>query len=225
MEDISPTIFSRLYIIILIALWAYFFIYSYRHKIMFPWGFSFVIVGYLVFGIGYRFYNKQVMVFSINLSLAVSLIGMLWNINNIREQFYIRNIGGLLRFVGTGLISGLLFGFFMITTQGTKYIQVGSQYTITALIASGIQASIAEEFLIRGYFLSYLRKYEFNQFFAIVFQALMFTFSHIPRYSGNWMAVFIIFLFGVTAGYLTWKSNNLISAFVLHIVANLMAVI
>jgi membrane protease YdiL (CAAX protease family) len=50
-------------------------------------------------------------------------------------------------------------------------------------------------------------------------------FLHVPRYSGDWMAIFAVFLVGITAGYLTWKSNNLFPAFVLHSVTNLMVVI
>lgn len=225
MSNSLLTSFSWSYTIILITLWVCFFIYSYRNNVKFPWGFSVVIIGIFVSGIGYHFHNNQVTVFSLSLPFFVCLIGMLWNINNIRSQFCIRNIWEFLRFIGIGLISGLLFGFFVMMTQGMSYIQADAQYTSFALITNSIQTSMAEEFLFRGYFLSYLRKYEFNQISAIVFQSLMFTVLHIPRYSGDWTAIFIIFLSGVVAGYLTWKSNNLVPAFVLHIVVNLIAVI
>jgi len=52
----------------------------------------------------------------------------------------------------------------------------------------------------------------------------MFAVLHIPRYPGNWVAIFIAFLAGVIAGYITWKSNNLIPALILHIVFNLIVV-
>jgi len=202
----------------------YFFIHSYRHKDIFPWGFGIVFAGLLVTGIGYQFSDNQVVIFSMNLTLAVSLIGILWNINNIQDQFRIGNISKFLLFTGTGLACGLLLGFFFVIVQGTKYIQVDPRYTITAYITSSIQTSMAEELLFRGYLLSYLRKYEFNLVFSVVFQALLFAILHIPRYPGNWTAIFIVFLGGLTAGYLTWKNINLIPALVLHIVINLMAV-
>lgn len=208
------------------VLWVYFFIYSYRHKVIFPWGFSIVIVGILVSGIGYHYYNNKVVVFSINFPLAVSLIGILCNINNVQNQFYVRNLREFLRLIGIGLISGLLLGFVLgITAQGAKYFQIPSQYTVAALIAIGVQGSLAEELLFRGYFLGYLRRYEFNTIFAILLQALIFAFLHIPLYVDNWKALFVIFLTGVTTGYFTWKNNNLVSAIVLHIVANLVALL
>lgn len=223
MENIPPTFFSQLSIIILVALWIYFFIYSYRSKAIFPWGFSIVILGILVSGIGYHFYNNKVVVFSISLSLTVGLIGVLWNINNIRDQFHVEDVGEFLRSVGIGLIFGFIAGFFIIITQGTKYVQIDSRFTTNAFIIITVQTSMAEELIFRGFLLDYLRKCKTNHSFAVVFQALIFAALHMPLYLDDWRATFFSLLFGVTAGYLTWKSSNLISALVLHVVANLIA--
>jgi membrane protease YdiL (CAAX protease family) len=55
-------------------------------------------------------------------------------------------------------------------------------------------------------------------------QTFIFTFLH-AQYVGDWVAIFGVFLIGAIAGYLTWKSNNLFPAIVLHIIANLIVVI
>jgi membrane protease YdiL (CAAX protease family) len=209
----------------LILLWIYFFIYSYRHKDSFPWGFSIEFIGLLLNGARYQVYDNQVVIFSIGFSLLVSLIGILLNVNNIQNQFVIRDRDEFLRFTGRGLASGLLFGFFFILAQGTKDFQIDLRYALTAYIATSIQAGIAEELQFRGYLFGYLRKYEFSPIFSVVFPALIFAILHIPRYPGNWVVIFIAFLAGLTAGYLTWKSNNLISALVLHVTFNLLIVV
>ncbi|MCI0550302.1 MAG: CPBP family intramembrane metalloprotease [Anaerolineae bacterium] len=226
MKTIPLTVLLLLFnFVLVITLWIYFFIHSYRRKIPLPWGFGIVIAGILLSGTGIPVYHNHVVVFFITLPFAVGLVGTVWNINDIKNQLHVRGIGEFLRFVGIGLTYGLLFGFIIVIAQVPKYVEVPAQYTITALIAIGIQASIAEELLFRGYFLGYLRKYELNRISVIVIQALIFAIFHVPLYLGNWIALSIIFLIGVTAGDLTWKSNNLIPAFVLHIVLNLIAVI
>lgn len=225
MENIPPIIFDGLALLMLFAIWIYFFVYSYRCKVEFPWGMIIVVVGILVSGVDYYVSYDKAVIFSISLPLVVSLTGVLWDINNIRKQLYSKSAREFLRFVGTGLIYGFLLAVFFIALDGTKNIPVDPSYTYTSIIALVIQGGIAEELLFRGYLLSYLKKYECNHIFAIVFQALIFAFLHVSLYSDNLMALLIVFLTGVTAGYLTWKNNNLVSAFVIHIVFNLMTVI
>ncbi len=215
---------SRLNLFVLTAFWIYFFVYSYRHKIGYPWGFGIVIVGLPLARLVYSYQDNNI-IFSINLMLVICLIGLFWNINNIKEQFYIKDNNKILRFIGIGLISGLLFGFVMLMKQEMKYTESSGQYTVFAFITSSIQASVSEEFLITGYFLGYLKKYGFNQILAIACQSSFFVILHVPRYSDDWMAILIVFLVAVVSGYLAWRSNNLIPSFVLHIVANLTGVI
>lgn len=219
------TIFAWLYFLIIFALWAYFFIHSYQHSVSPPWGFSIVIAGVFVSGYGYTFYVTQVGLISINLLFLVSLFGILWNIENIREQFHIRKTRDFLRFLGIGLIIGLLFGISQMVLLGTEYFRINPGFSTIALIASIIQISVAEEILNRGYFLSYLRRYGFNPTCAIVFQSLMFTAMHVSRYSDDWLALCSILFMGIVAGYITWKSNNLMPAIALHTVINLIGIV
>jgi membrane protease YdiL (CAAX protease family) len=216
------------YLLVLIASLAYFIVYSYRHNVGFPWRVGIVIVGILVSGYGYTFGGIQdsrvMIVFSINLSFVVGLLGVLWNINNIQEQFYIKKSGKLFLFIGIGLMLGFLLGFFQYAIKGLGVIQDNSRFTLTAIVASIIQISIAEEIIFRGYFLSYLRKYGFNPINGIIFQALAFAILHISN-NASWVSLCLILLVGIVTGYLTWKSNNLIPAIILHVVDNLVGVV
>jgi len=217
------------YLFVLIVFLTYFVVYSYRHNISFPWGIGIVIAGILVSGYGYEFGNIQDMrvmiVFSIDLSFSVGLLGVFWNINNIREQFCIKNLEENFHFIVLGLILGLLFGFSQTAIKGLEYFQSNARFTPTALITSLIQTSIAEELIFRGYFLSYLRKYGLNPINAIVFQSLAFAILHISINVGDWISLALILLVGVVTGYFTWKSNNLIPAITFHIVSNLVGAV
>lgn len=217
-------IFLLSYLSILIAVWIYFFVYADRSGLNYPWGFGIVFVGLWFINSTFPFLEKNIVVFSINLTLLICLIGLFLNINNIKEQIHIRDGGKVFRFIGIALILGLLFGFAMQMLQGVMDSQASGNFTKFAIVAASIQTSVTEEFLFTGYFLGYLKKYGFNSILAIVFQALFFTFLHIPRYSGDWARLLLVFLIGVMSGSLVLKSNNLIPSFVMHITINLIAV-
>jgi membrane protease YdiL (CAAX protease family) len=205
---------------LILAFWVYFFIHSYRHQGPSAWGFGIVFLGILLSGISFPFVDNHVVIFSISFPLAISLIGILWNIGDIRSLLHLRSKEEMLRFIGIGLIYGLLLGLIILFFQIPESFEIPPRYTATALIVIGIQAGIAEELLFRGYFLGYLRRYGFNSVFGNVLQALMFVILHLSIFSDHWIAVVITFLNAVIAGYLTWKNNNLISAFVLHVTFN-----
>ena len=210
--------------IILVAIWIYFFIDSYRHKSGWPFGFFILFVGISVSGLKLTFYSDGVVFFSINSLFIIVLIGLLVNIADIQNQVYILDNNKTLFFSGIGLLFGLLFGFLFMVAKITDYLPGSADYTPLALVVDSIQNSVAEEFLFRGYLLSYLRKYKFNLLFAMILQSFIFTILH-TRYSDNWILLAIIFLLGTIGGYLTWKSSNLIPASVMHIVVNLFAVV
>jgi len=210
---------------LLTAIWIYLFIYSYRHKVNKPWGFGIILLGDLVSGYSLSYRNESVVLFSIVPSFIVILIGLQLNVNNIQQLVYVKNIRTILFFSGLGLFFGLLLGFSFLVANVTQYLNVAATSTTFALVAGSIQNSIAEEFNDRGFLLGYLRKFGFNPFFAILVQSLIFAVLHISRYSDNWALLFFVFLFGVLAGYITWKSDNLIPASIMHIVVNLFAVV
>lgn len=213
------------YILVMIALWMYFFIYSHKHDISSPWGFAVVIAGLLTSSYGFAYYIAQVVFIKINFVFLVSLLGVFLNINNIREKFYVRNMREFLRFSGVGLVLGLLLGFSVRTIIGFENLEQYPDYAPFAIIGILIQISIAEEILHRGLFLNFLTKYGFKPLYAIMFQSVIFTAGHVPAYSGHWSALWIVFLFGVVTNYITWRGNNLISVIILHLVSNLMGIV
>jgi membrane protease YdiL (CAAX protease family) len=217
---VNPWLF---YLSVLVAFWIYFFVYAERVGIKPPWGFGIVFVGLYLVGETIDFHENQIVFFSINLTLVVCLIGLVLNINNIKEQFRMRDHNTIFPFIVIGLIFGLLIGFAMQIPQRLDSTLPGSQYTKYALLAATIQISLAEEFLFTGYFLGYLKKYGVNQIFAIAFLGLFFALLHSPRYSGDWVRSLIVFLSAAVSASVAWKSNSLIPSFVLHLAANLIA--
>ena len=212
--------------LILILFWIYFFIYAHHHHISPPFGFSLVVVGVLAAGFGFNFFNnRQETIFSINLLFLLSLFGLVGNINNIREQIATKTIGELIRFIGIGLACGFIFGISVLLHDIEPTHPLVSRFTFPALIAYSTQVSIGEELLFRGYCLSYLRRSGCNPIAAIIIQSLLFSFWHIPKYWGDWISIIIVFLIAFVAAFLTWKNNNLIPAFLLHITINLIVVV
>ncbi len=227
MDYSALPIFSLSYTLFLLMVWVYFFVYSHRHNIDLPWGFGIVIVGNLVAGYAINTFdsNFEKIIISVSLPFLISVFGIILNTINIREQLHINELKRFIQLIGVGLAPGLLIGFFSAIKIGFEYFQVNYQFTSTALIFGAMQISVAEEILTRGYFLSYLRKNVFNAVFAIVFQSIIFAVAHVPRYFDDWMALFINFLVGIIAGYLTWKTKSLIPAIVFHVFSNLIGIV
>jgi membrane protease YdiL (CAAX protease family) len=227
MGSSALNIFALSFILVLLIVWAYFFVYSHRNNIDLPWGFGIVIAGHLVAGYAFNTAdnNFEKINISVSLPFLVSLFGIAWNIVNIREQFYMRELKWFLQLMGIGLIPGLLVGFCSAIALGFEYFQYDHLFTPTALILATIQISVAEEIITRGYFLSYLRKNGFGAWFAIIFQSIIFAVAHVPRYFGDGIALLINFLVGMVAGYLTWKTKSLIPAIVFHIFSNLIGIV
>jgi membrane protease YdiL (CAAX protease family) len=211
-------------IIVLLGLWIYFYIRAFQLSINWPWGFVIVILGVLISGYGFNI-NNQSTSFTIDFLFVLMLIGVFWNINNIRKWIYDGDRANFARYIGIGSLIGLVLGSFFILSLGGNYLQIGNQHSWTALISTFLQISVSEELLYRGFFLSYLRKFNFNHIPANLIQSVLFTLLHVPRYSDNWLLLLATFFSGFVAGYFTLKNKNLITAFFLHIVVNLVAVV
>jgi len=109
---------------LIIAFWIYLFIYSYRHKGPSAWGFGIVFLGILMSGISFPFVDNHIVIFSISFPLAISLIGTLWNIDDISSLLHLRSKEEMLRFIGTGLIYGLLLGLIILFFQVSEGFEV-----------------------------------------------------------------------------------------------------
>lgn len=213
---------------ILIILWIYFFFLSYQRKTYYPWGFCIVLIGILISGYGYSFRDSNnTTMFSMDLSFALTVLGIFVNVGYLRNQVNIKPSKEFFNFIALGILFGVLSGFVsLVVLPPNDYMQLNViNRTITSVLLSLIQISIAEEILFRGYLLNYLKQYEFNSKFVIVFQALIFTFLHFSRYVENWIMLLTIFVWSCIVGYLVWKSENLISAFCSHILFGLVPVL
>ena len=73
----------------LAGIWIYFFIYSFRRNLSWPWGFGILLASVLVSGQGITFKINSVVYFWISASFVLALIGLPWNIGGIRNQIYI----------------------------------------------------------------------------------------------------------------------------------------
>jgi membrane protease YdiL (CAAX protease family) len=209
---------------LLIMIWIYFFIHSYLYQVDWPWGFSILFVTVLVPRYSLTYYSDEHVFFSIDPWFALVLIYLLINVNGIQELLVINNFKKILNRCLLGLLFGVLSGILLMSVDAMKFIQGGSEYTPFALLFASVQSSVTEELLFRGFLLGYFVKFRLNPYFAILLQALIFTSFHISSYLDNWTILIVVFLIGITTGYMTWKNNNLLPAFCIHIVANLFAV-
>jgi membrane protease YdiL (CAAX protease family) len=183
---------------------------------------SFLIIGILVTGIGITYHPDVVIVFSLEPKFVVSVVGLALNIAGSKEQFNLGNIAEFLRYVGIGMIAGLVLAIVFILAQppDNDYLSTFN-YTKFAFITLYLQSSIAEEILFRGWFLSYLRQSNIKFISANFIQSGIFAILHITIFFDNLGQLFGVFLLGFTGGYITWKNNNVISAIVMHVVFNL----
>lgn len=211
--------------LILMAIWVYLFYFANKNQMNKPWGFILIPLGVWVSGHSITLISEGVVYIPVVASFIIALSGILLNVNNIQELINIKESKNLFVFSGIGLIFGLLLGFAFLKANVTQYLESVTDYITFALIAGSIQNSIAEEIISRGLLFGYLRKYGLSAFVATTIQGIVFAALHISRYSDNWGLLSIIFLFGIVAGYITLKSNNLIPACILHIVVNLFAVV
>jgi membrane protease YdiL (CAAX protease family) len=209
-------------IFLILCLWLYFFVYSWRHKLPHPWGMSFLLVGILVTGIGIESHHDGIVVFSLQPKFVVSIVGLALNIANSKEQFNLRNVAEFVRYIGIGMAAGLALALIFMFAQPPNEDYLNEfNYTKFALFTMRIQSSIAEEILFRGWFLSYLRRSNIKFIPANFIQSVIFAILHITLYFDNWAQLFVIFLLGFIGGWITQKNNNIISAVVMHVVFNL----
>lgn len=211
---------------LLLIIWIYFFIYSHWHRIGYPWGYSIVFTVIFIPRLNIiTFQFGDYSLFSIDPWFVLTFIWVFFNINDIQKQIAITDIKKFLYQCLAGIILGIL-SLILFTTALEKEIILGIPNHITfAFLIERLQISAAEELLFRGYLLGYFLKYRINPFIAIILQALFFTGLHIPIYRDNWAILIIIFIIGIFTGSITWKSNNLIPAILIHIIVNMFLVI
>lgn len=81
-------------------------------------------------------------------------------------------------------------------------------------------APLIEEIIFRGYFFHVLSRVK-GQRFAIYCIAFIFAFLHVGQYWGDWMAIGMVALLGLTLTYLRAWSESTLSSVIMHYVYNL----
>lgn len=85
---------------------------------------------------------------------------------------------------------------------------------ITVVFSTVILAPMFEELFFRGLLMNTLRQIV-NDWFAVVFSALLFAIIHL-----SWPDFISLFLIGIIYGWLTLKSNSVIPAMLAHVIHN-----
>jgi len=132
--------------------------------------------------------------------------------------------------VGAGLIFANVLGFFSLALP--PIINVFST-NIGRLLVIAVIAPVVEEILFRGAVMRFLSA-RTNNTAGLVLQALFFASFHLSVYAGFFLEEFALellfvvggafasaFVFGVVAGLITRRTNNLLPAIIAHASINL----
>lgn len=112
------------------------------------------------------------------------------------------------------------FTIFLMADKNSLISMLRGVYTVTSnnivfdLIEMGIVAPITEEFIFRGFLMSYLRR--FGDYIALIATSILFALIH----PGIFMASFIISCF---LGYSVISSKSIYSGIIAHITFNCLA--
>jgi membrane protease YdiL (CAAX protease family) len=207
-------------ILLLLIVWVYISVLAKRRNTPFPWRYSFFLFGILSLNFSVRI-SGSVEIGSVMIILLI--FGFFTRKN--RQTFYIRS-KGLWRSVVVGFLIGLflfLIQLFFLYLREPNSIHIGIKPLDTWVITV-ISQVIGEEVLLRGYLLSILIYYGMKKPLSNYLQAGIFAIAHFPRYlpTHNYVALFIVALLGISAGYLTYKKENIFGAISMHGILNVL---
>jgi len=126
------------------------------------------------------------------------------------------------------LWGGLAGGLFIVLNSFNGIFQIGfpvlpqSIAVVSKLLTVGLLAPVLEEGFFRGVLLGVLRNR--SLWFAVLVNSLLFSLFHLAVYGGFLTSIgaFVgAFVFGLLASWMVVKTNNLLSAIVMHGIVNL----
>ncbi len=113
-----------------------------------------------------------------------------------------------------------LFIYFQLTGKALAFFSsVGFPFYFALTIAFALANGIMEELMFRGLLQSVLAR-SFPIRFAVIFQALLFGIIHYNGTPSGAVGITLAFIFGLALGWLTARSNSILPAIVIHIVAD-----
>ncbi len=124
-----------------------------------------------------------------------------------------------------GIISGVLFSAVLYSLVLLDLaLPLGQDLSIldhNLLLLLLVQA-LAEEILNRGFLLGFLERI-FSSRTANIIQSLVFAVTHVARYlfSGNWILLPLLFIFGIIWGVITIRYRTVLGSWIGHSLFNL----
>jgi len=93
-------------------------------------------------------------------------------------------------------------------------------FLLATFLGNTLTTGVSEEVLFRGFLQSYLKNY-FSNFWIVLLQAIIFSLLH-PRYYINslYYISFLVFIFGIIAGFITIRTKNLSGSILAHGLVN-----
>ncbi len=211
--------FGIMVIITNLLLLSIYFIYAFRNGKEYPWELFFYLSG-LVFIDAHLIINEK---FRIGV-IWIIVVSFLFTYRK-RLKAYFFGIKNIL----VSSIIGIFFGFLLsLAFYFSSHLFLLSHISINQLLGAPvlpiIENVLSEEILFRSILLGCLIYHGTKDSYANMIQALLFTISHLPRYGiENQGSILIwILLLGIITGYTTYKQKNLLGAFWIHFLFNLL---
>jgi membrane protease YdiL (CAAX protease family) len=146
--------------------------------------------------------------------IAIAFAVGIWRKRSKLPSIKSRDIGWLLIGIIAGLLTMIVLSYPMSfqVLEGAKHenILIGFFYQIG-------QAAISEEPLFRGFLWGFLKKLKWREVWIWLFQAGLFTFSHIYYVNTYPISFWIIVpVCSLVLGWLAWRSRTITSSMVAH---------
>jgi len=126
--------------------------------------------------------------------------------NNLKESLFHGLIGSIVLIPVSAVILHHVLGDFYLTPELKEFVW---WFPLASFLGNLLTTGVCEEILFRGFLQMHLRNY-FPNFWVVVVQAIIFALLH-PRYytEGLYYISFLVFMFGIVAGFITLRTENL----------------
>lgn len=133
--------------------------------------------------------------------------------NNLKESLFYGLIGSVVLISISTVILHHVFGGFYLITGLEEFVW---WFPLASFLGTLLTTGVCEEVLFRGFLQMYLRNY-FSSFWVVLVQAIIFALLH-PRYyiEGLYSISFLVFMFGIVAGFIALRTENLSGPILMH---------